>query len=70
MKTMKIILREAGLSGLTPKQALLVAWFLLSLFGLTMNEDAPLWAWVIVAANLIASGLLCWKYVPVKPDES
>jgi hypothetical protein len=69
MKTIKTILREAGFAGLTKRQALLVAWFSLSLFGLTMNEDAPLWAWVIVFANLIISGLLCRKHVKIMPYE-
>jgi hypothetical protein len=68
-KTIKTILKEAGFAGLTKKQAMLAIWFSLSPFGLTMNGDAPLWAWLIIAANLITSGLLYWKYVRIMPYE-
>jgi hypothetical protein len=70
MKTIKFILKEAGFAGLTFKQALLVIWFSLSIVGLTMNEDAPIGAWAFVIANTIASGLICFKYVHLKIEQS
>ena len=69
MKTVKLILKEAGFEGLNIKQIFLVLWFALSLTGLTMNDDAPLWALAIVIASVILSGLLCKKHIKITPHE-
>ena len=70
MNTTKLILKEAGLSGLNAKQVMILLYFCMSLFGCTMNDDAPTWAWLFVAANVIISGLLVKKYVKLNPKES
>jgi len=67
MNTIKLFIKDAGLSGLKAWQHLLVLWFCMSLMGLTMNEDAPILAWIIVFASLIISGLLTIKYVKINP---
>ena len=36
-------------------------WFGMSLFGATMNDDAPLWAWFIALANIAAAAYCCSK---------
>ena len=69
MKTIERIKKEAGLEGLTTKQVLIVLWFLASIMGLCMNDDAPLCAWLLVTANLVASGLLMKKHVKFNPKE-
>ena len=66
---MKTILKEAGLSGLTAKQWILLIWLGLSLMGLTMNEDAHALAWLIVFASIAISGYLCRK-IKIKPIEN
>jgi len=57
------ILTELGLKGLNTKQVLILLWFLASLFSLSMNDDAPLWAWLISITSLAASGLLVKKHI-------
>ena len=59
---MKII-NELGLKGLKAKQVLILLWFLASLFSLSMNDDAPLWVWLIVIANMAASGMFVKKHI-------
>ena len=68
-RIMKTILKEAGLSGLTAKQWILLIWFGLSLMGLTIDDDAPALAWLIVFANVAISGYLCRK-IKIKPIEN
>ena len=70
MSTFKLILREAGLSGLKWWQVLILLWFSLSLFGLTMNGDAPAPAWAAVWSSLAVSGLCIKKFIPFKGNES
>ena len=69
MNTYYKILKEAGLSGLTAKQWILIIWFSVSLIGLTMNEDAPLIARLIVIVSVITSGYFCKKHIKIEPNE-
>ena len=70
MNELKLILKEAGFSGLKWHQIALIIWFCISLFGLCMGDDAHSVAWLIVIVNLAVTGLLIKKYVPIKNNNN
>ena len=61
--------KESGLEGLSVKQTFAVIWFIVSLIGLTISDDSPMTAYLIVWANILISFLLVKRIYSKKDIE-